>query len=125
MKARTLGEELEFRYREALAHPLTAILRLRSERVLVTMPMGLSRKQVTKDKRTGLFLPQQDDDRYTREWGELCAVLKVGEGCDPAIAPGVHVIIPMYAGTQIVAGGNVHDLCIIGDGDIMGVVEEL
>jgi len=107
----------------ARKHPLYPLLTPRRGRILITRPHRKLSQQLSTTT-SGLAKPKQSW-RDAREYGLVCTVLKVGPGCAPELRPDVQVLVPMFGGVCVydLTEGGETDLWIVGDGEVMCVLE--
>jgi co-chaperonin GroES (HSP10) len=86
-----------------------------NKRVIVDKPESLKRK------REGLIEIPESAYEHKQESARLCRVLALGEGITEPVRQGDTILVGEFAGHPIPGT----KMFIIGEGDIMGVVENL
>jgi len=91
--------------------------------VLTTRPHRKISKMIRKTDG-GILIPEQYD-HLCNEWAFAATVLKVGDGCDPDIIPGVTVVIPQFSGSPWFDDTEERQLSLwlVSDTEIMAVLE--
>jgi len=116
-----LAEERK-RIKEALADSAYANLNPMPHRLLTTLPMIPGARHQRLLPGSTLYAPGVDD-RARSTWGLCAVVLKAGADCHPWLVQGIRVLIPEHCGDIICEDDRQTAILLIGDGDVMAVLE--